>query len=110
MTVPSDTRAKYVAEHYLDSINKPNKVELKKFIKIENKDIDNSAVTKYIKSDPVKTDSEKQKNRKWLKSINDINTPNGFFCDYKTNGIEYGAIIKLDAKLLKVVGVTELHN
>lgn len=110
MTTPPNARARYVVEHYLDSINKPNKIKLIKFIKIENNDIDNSDIIKKIESDPIKTDSEKQINRKWLNSVNSVNTPNGFYCDYKINGIQTVSVIRLDSMLLRVIRVTEMHN
>lgn len=108
--MPSNERAKYVIERYLDSINRPNKVELMEFIKIDSADIDNSDVIKYIKRDPIKTDSEKQKNRKWLDTLNDANFPNGFYCDYNVNGIKHVMNIRLDNKLLRVIRATELHK
>ena len=110
MTTPSNERAKYVIERYLDSINKPNKVDLMELIKIDSIDIDNSGVIEYIKKDPIKTDSEKQKNRKWLDTLNDANFPNGFYCDYHVNGIKHVSMIRLDDKLLRVIRATEMHK
>jgi len=109
MTLSPNPRAKYVVKHYLDSINKPNKIELIKFIAIEDKDIDNSDIIKKIESDPIKTDSEKQANKKWLDTINNANTPNGFYCDYRINGIEHVSVIRLDTMLRRVIRVTEMH-
>jgi len=110
MTLSPNARAKHVVKHYLDSINKPNKIELIKFIAIEAKDIDNSDIVKKIESDPIKTDSEKKANRKWLDTINNADTPNGFYCDYQINGIEHVSVIRLDTLLLRVIRVTEMHN
>jgi len=110
MRMPPNEKAKYVVEHYLDSVNKPVKVELVEFIKIEKTDIDNSEIIKRINSDPNKSDSEKQHNRKWLNSINDVDIPNGFYCDYRISGIKHVSIIRLDNMLSKVVRFTEMHD
>ena len=110
MRTSPNVRARYVVEHYLDSVNKPNKIVLMKFIKIENNDIDNSDIIKKIESNPIKTDSEKKIDRKWLDSINSVDTPNGFYCDYQINGIEYVSVMRLDNMLLRVIRVTNMHN
>lgn len=110
MYTPPDIRAKNIIIHYLDSVNKPNKIELFKIIKIENSDIDNSSIYSQIKSDSIKTDSEKQLYRNLLDSANKINKPNGFFCNYRINGIEHATVIRLDRALSKVIQVTKLSN
>jgi len=106
MYMPPDLRAKFVVQHYLDSINSPHKVELTKFIKIELKDIDNSDIIKKIKSAP---DSEKQHYQKMLDTINNTDYPNGFGCNYRVNGVGHEAVIRLDSTFLKVICFTEIH-
>ena len=103
--MPPDLRAKFVVQHYLDSINRPHKVELTKFIKIELNDIDNSDIIKKIKSAP---DSEKQHYQKMLDTINNVDYPNGFDCIYRVDGVGHQALIKLDSTFLKVVRFTKM--
>lgn len=106
MQMPPDTKARHVVEHYLDSINKPEKVELMKFIKLENKDIDNSDIDKHIESSAAMNDSDGRSYRKWLNYEKGSSGPNGYYCNYQINDGKYVAIIRLDTSLSRVVRVT----
>jgi len=110
MYMPPDFRATNIITHYLDSVNNPNKIKLLKIIKIDSSDIDNSSIYNQIKSDSIKPDSEKQLNRNLLDSANNMNEPNGFFCNYKVNGVEHTTVVRLDSAFSKIIKVTELHN
>jgi hypothetical protein len=110
MHMPQNIRARNIIEHYLDSLNRPNKIELLTFIKIEDADVDNSDIFKKIESDSVKRDSEKLIYKNLLDSANNESKPNSFFCVYRIKGIKQAFLIRLNNTLSKVDRFTKLNQ
>jgi hypothetical protein len=107
MYMPPNIRIRNVVTHYLDSINKPNKIELLKVIRIEPKDIDSYYENNKRQSTQLKTDSEKR-----IYGIDTLEEAQkySFFCTYRINGIEHTADIQLDTTLSKVKHFTEMNR
>lgn len=106
--MPPHIRARNIINHYLDSINKPNKIELIKLIKIEERDIDNDYSNN--QHTRITTDSEKKVYQRIIDSLEKFERPNGYYCMYGIKGIKHASLIQLDSALSKVVHFSELSH
>jgi hypothetical protein len=107
MYMPPDMRVRSVVTHYLDSINKSNKIDSIKIIRIQSKDIDSYYQNSKKQSIPLRTDSEKK-----IYGVDTVEESerHSFFCTYRINGVEHTANVLLDTGLSKVKQFTELNH